>query len=331
MKNNTQMRNEHNAVRERVGYHDFTHQMLEVTGADADAFMDKMFVNDISGAAVGRGKYTSMLDENGKIIDDVIIFHIDDNLYWISTLYIEEMTDWFGQHEEGFEVSYQDITDVTTMYAVQGPDSLAVLNNILSNPIDDLKFARIIDNQIDEIPVKVARFGFTGELGFELYFAPEQAETIEAKLEEAGAEFDIQKIETDVFLTSLPTEMGLKIMRDYQNLDPYEAGLGWSVDWDSDFVGKEAITSSKENGPKRSLIGFTVEDDEAEVDLEADITKDGEVVGHVTNYTYGYTVGKNIGFAVIDNAKAEIGDTVRIGDVEATLTSDKFVESKSAN
>ncbi len=330
MKNNTQMRNEHNAVRERVGYHDFTHQMLEVTGADADAFMDKMFVNDISGAAVGRGKYTSMLDENGKIIDDVIIFHIDDNLYWISTLYIEEMTDWFGQHEEGFEVSYQDITDVTTMYAVQGPDSLAVLNNILSNPIDDLKFARIIDNQIDEIPVKVARFGFTGELGFELYFAPEQAETIEAKLEEAGAEFDIQKIETDVFLTSLPTEMGLKIMRDYQNLDPYEAGLGWSVDWDSDFVGKEAITSSKENGPKRSLIGFTVEDDEAEVDLEADITKDGEVVGHVTNYTYGYTVGKNIGFAVIDNAKAEIGDTVRIGDVEATLTSDKFVESKSA-
>lgn len=325
-KDDAQLRKEHTAVRERVGYHDFTHQLLEVTGADADRFMDRLFVNDISGAAIGQGKYTSMLDENGKIIDDVIIFHMADNHYWISTLYIEEMQTWFDKYKADMTVDYKDITSVTTMYAVQGPDSLAVLNKLLSDPIDDLKFTRIIDNQLGDIPVKVARFGFTGELGFELYFAPEHAETVEAKLEEAGAEFDIQKIETDVFLTSLPTEKGLKIMRDYEGLDPIEAGLGWSIDWDSDFVGKDAVLPSKEDGPKQSLVGFTVDDDTATIELEADITKNGEVVGRVTNYTYGFTIGKNIGFAVIDNAKAAIGDSVKIGDVDATITKDVFVE-----
>jgi aminomethyltransferase len=325
-KDDTALRNEHNAVRERVGYHDFTHQLMEVTGPDADRFMDKMFVNDISGAKIGQGKYTSMLNEDGEIIDDVIIFHIDEQLYWISTLDIQFMLDWFGKYDEGFDVNFEDITDVTTMYAVQGPDSLAVLNKILAENIDDLKFTRIIDNKIDDLDVKVARFGFTGELGFELYFTPENKEFVEEKLEDAGAEFDIKEIETDVFLTSLPTEKGLKIMRDYEGLDPVEAGLSWSIDWDSDFIGKEAIQSSKEDGPRRSLIGFIVDDDAAEVELESDITKDGDVVGRVTNYTYGYTAGQNIGFAVIENDKVKIGDKVMIGDVEATLTSDKFVE-----
>src|SRR5690625_7200053 len=76
MKDNAEMRKEHNAVREKVGYHDFTHELLEARGADVGAFMDKMFVNDISGADVGQGVYTTMLNEEGKIIDDLIIFRV---------------------------------------------------------------------------------------------------------------------------------------------------------------------------------------------------------------------------------------------------------------
>src|SRR5690554_14411 len=110
MRNNEQMRREHNAVRERVGYHDFTHKLMEVTGADSGPFMDKLFVNNISGAAVGQGKYTSMLNEDGKIIDDVIIFRMEDNKYWISTLYIDELFEWFGKYEEGYDVHFKDIT-----------------------------------------------------------------------------------------------------------------------------------------------------------------------------------------------------------------------------
>lgn len=324
-KNDTQLINEHNAMRERIGYHDFTHKMVKAKGPDADAFMDKIFVNDISGAEVIQGKYTTMLNEKGHIIDDVIIFHMEEDIYWISTLYIDEMLSWFGSHSKGFDVEFSDITDVTTMYAVQGPKSREVLNKILSDDINDLKFARMIENKIDNIPVKVARFGFTGELGFELYFAPEHIDFVESKLNEAGKPFDIKKIKTDVVLSSLPSEKGLKLMRDFEGINPVEAGLGWTIDWDSDFIGKEAILEFKEKEPNRSLIGFTVEDDNAEVEFEFDIKKNDEVVGKVTNYTYGFTAEKNIGFALIDNTKAKKGDKVTIGDVEATLTSDVFI------
>lgn len=324
-KDNEQKRMEHQAVREDVGYHDFTHELLEATGEDVAAFMDKMFVNNLSGADVGKGVYTTMLNEEGKIIDDLIIFRIEENKYWLSTLYIEQMQSWFDQHKEGFDVAYKDITKETTMYAVQGPKSRDLLNTFLDEDINDLAFTRITDRKIDDVPVKVARFGFTGELGYELYFAPEHVDLIEAKLKAGKDEFGAMELTTDVFLSSLPTEKGLKLMRDYEGLDPYEAGLGWSVDWDSDFIGKEAIRESKENGPKQSLVGFTVEDADAAVELESNITKDGEVVGKVTNYTYGFTVEKNIGFALIDNAKAAIGDDVMIGEVSAKLTADVFV------
>lgn len=325
MSNEKLRKEEHKAFRERVAYHDFTHQMLKAEGPDAGAFMDKMFVNDISGKDIGQGVYTSMLNEDGEMIDDLIIFRMKEDMYWLSTLYIDQMMEVFNKYSDDYDLKFTDIRDTTVMYAVQGPDSMKTLNKILDKPIDDLKFTRIMSNKIDDVDVEVANFGFTGETGYELYFHPDHKDLIEQKLEEAGKEFDIAHIETDVFLSSIPTEYGLKIMRDFEGLDPYEANLGWTVDWDSDFIGKEAIRDSKENGPKRRLLGFTVEEEDAEVNLKADILKDGEKVGHVTNYTYGYTVGKNIGFALVEKDKAEKGDHVTIEGVEAELSSDVFL------
>ncbi|MDN6196165.1 MAG: aminomethyltransferase family protein, partial [Atopostipes suicloacalis] len=321
MSNEKLRREEHEAFRERVAYHDFTHQMLKAEGPDAGVFMDKMFVNDISGKDVGQGVYTSMLNEEGEMIDDLIIFRMEENMYWLSTLYIDQMMEVFNKYSKDYEVNFTDIRDTTVMYAVQGPDSTKTLNKILDQSIDDLKFTRIMSNKIDNVDLKVANFGFTGETGYELYFHPDHIDFIEKKLEEAGKEFDIAHIETDVYLSSIPTEYGLKIMRDFEGLDPYEANLGWTVDWDSNFIGKEAIRDSKENGPKRTLLGFKVANDDAEVELESDILKGGEKVGHVTNYTYGYTVGKNIGFALVDKDKAKKGDKVRIDGVDGELTS----------
>lgn len=325
MSNEKLRREEHNAFRERVAYHDFTHQMLKAEGPDAGAFMDKMFVNNISGKDVGQGVYTSMLNEDGEMIDDLIVFRMEENMYWLSTLYIDQMLEVFNKYSDGYDVEFTDIRDSTVMYAVQGPDSTKTLNKILDEPVDELKFFHIRPAKIDDINIHVANAGFTGETGYELYFHPDHTETIEKKIEEAGAEFDIAHIETDVYLSSIPTEYGLKIMRDFEGLDPFEANLGWTVDWDSDFVGKEAIRDSKENGPERNLLGFIVEDDDAVVELKADILKDGEKVGHVTNYTYGYTVGNNIGFALIENDKVEKGDKVIIDGVDAELTSDVFL------
>lgn len=325
MANEELRRKEHEAFREKVVYHDFTHQMLKAEGPDAGKFLDKMFVNDISGKAVGQGVYTSELNEDGEMIDDLIVFRMEEDMYWLSTLYIDQMQEEFAKYSDGYDVEFTDIKDITTMYAVQGPDSTKTVNKILDKPVDDLKFFRIRPGKIDDVDVYIVNAGFTGETGYELYFHPDHIDFIEKKLEEAGEEFGIVHVETDVFLSSIPTEYGLKIMRDFEGLDPYEANLGWTVDWDSDFVGKEAIRDSKENGPKRSLLGFTVEDKDAEVAEKADVLKDGEKVGHVTNYTYGYTVEKNIGFALIDNEKAKKGDKVTIDGVDAELTSDVFL------
>lgn len=325
MANEELRRKEHQAFREKVVYHDFTHQMLKGEGPDIAEFLDKMLVNDIKGMDVGQGVYTSQLNEDGEMIDDLIIFRMEENMYWLSTLYIDQMQAEFAKYSKGYDVKFTDIKDITTMYAVQGPDSLKTVNKILDKPVDDLKFFRIRPAKIGDIDIFVANAGFTGETGYELYFHPDHIPEVEQKLEEAGKEFGILKIETDVFLSSIPTEKGLKIMRDFEGLDPYEANLGWTVAWDSDFIGKEAIRDSKENGPKRSLVGFTVADDDAKISEKADVLKDGTKVGHITNYTYGYTVGKNIGFALIDNDKAKKGDKVTIDGVEAELTSDVFL------
>lgn len=329
-KNDVQLRSEHEAIRERVGFYDFTHETVEVSGPDAGSFLDKIFVNNISGARVGQGKYTSMLNEKGHIIDDIIIFRLESDLYWLVTLYSKQMISWLESHSKGFDVEIKDIKDVIVMYAIQGPKSLAVLNNILAEKIDDLKFNRIIENKINDVPVKVARCGFTGELGYELHFAPEHIEFVKEKLYEGGEPFNIIELKTDVTLTSLPTEKGLKIMRDLEKINPIEAGLGWTIDWSKDFIGKKSILESKDNGPRVSLVGFTVDDDDAEVELESEIKKNGELIGKVTNYTYGYTVEKHIGFALIDNAVARIGDMVEVGDkgVKALLTGSKFFDPK---
>lgn len=329
-KNDALLRSEHEAVRERVGFYDFTHETLEVRGPDAGSLLDKIFVNNISGTHIGLGKYTTMLNEKGHIIDDIIVFRLESDVYWLVTLYSKQMLSQLSSYSDGLDVEIIDIKDVTVMYAVQGPKSLEVLNKILTKNIDDLKFNGIVSNKINDVPVKVARCGFTGEIGYELHFAPEHIDFVKSKLYESGEPFNIIELKTDVTLTSLPTEKGLKIMRDLEKLNPVEAGLGWTVDWSKDFVGKEAALESKENGPRVSLVGFTVADNDAEVELESEIKKNGELVGKVTNYTYGYTVEKNIGYALIDNAVTKLGDKVEIGDegVEALLTSDKFFDPK---
>lgn len=328
-KNNIDVRTEHETIRNKVGYYDFTHKLLEVKGADAKAFLDKMFIAGISKANVGVAKYTTMLNEDGIIIDDVIVFHIEEELYWVSTLYIDELIAWFDAHREGETVEYKEITGITTMYAVQGPYSKAVLNAFLKKPVDTLKYFNIEDNAIGDVAVKVARSGYTGELGYEIYCHPDNAKLVEEKLEETGKKYGIMQIKTDVIITSLPREKGFVLMSDLAGTNPLEDGFGWTIDWNKEFIGKEALLKVKETGAKRALLGFTVDDDAAEVEVGAAVTVNGVEAGKVTMFTYGYTVEKNIGFALLDVDKAKVGDKAKIGDVAAVITERIFYDPEN--
>lgn len=328
-KNNVEVRAEHEAIRNSVGYYDFTHKLLEVKGPDAKNFLDKMFIAGIGKAKVGVAKYTTMLNEDGIIIDDVIVFHIEEELYWVSTLYIDELIAWFDAHRCCENVEYKEITGITTMYAVQGPNSKAVLNAFLTDPVDNIKYFHIVDDFIGNTPVKIARSGYTGELGYEIYCHPDDAKLVESKLEECGKEFNIKQISTDVIITSLPREKSFVLMSDLAGTNPLEDGFDWTIDWNKEFVGKAALLKVKEEGAKRALLGFTVDDDAAEVAVGAEVKVNGQVAGKVTMFTYGYTVEKNIGFALLDVDKAKVGDKADIDGVEAAITERMFYDPEN--
>lgn len=329
-KSDVTARTEHEAVRKSVGYYDFTHKLLEVKGPDAKSFLDYIYNGAIGKAEVGGAKYSTMLNEDGIIIDDVIVFRIAEDTYWVSTLYIDELIAWLDEQKKDRDVEYSEITAVTTMYAVQGPKSKDVLNVFLAKPIDDLKYFWIEDNAIGDVPVKVARSGYTGELGYEVYCKPEDAKLMEEKLEEAGKEFNIRQITTtEVIIGSLPREKGFVLMSDVAGTNPLEAGFGWAIDWSKDFIGKEALLKVKEEGPKRALLGFTVEDDEAVIEPGAEVLVDGKVAGKVTVFTYGYTVEKNIGFVLVDVDKAKVGDKAEISGAEARITERMFYDPEN--
>lgn len=319
------LRAQHNAVRTTAGWYDFTHRIVEMTGKDATAFLNRMYVANLEKQYVGKAKYTIMLDEDGLICDDVIIFRLEEKKYWISTLYTKDMLKRFGCYDADYDVAYEVVTEQWRMYSVQGPKALEIVNGVLGDSADDLKFFNIRDTAMGGIPMKVARSGFTGEkLGYELYVPTENYEALEAKLTEEGAKAGAMRVtEIDVMAMTLAAEAGYYLMLDLRRCTPYEVGFENTIDWNKDFVGKKALKKVKDKEPARKLVAIEVPDYDAVIyggPHGADVKKDNKIIGRVTKFTYGYTVEKNIGYALIDNGSAEIGDTVICNGYDVIIT-----------
>ena len=317
-KNDFTLRKDHETIRNNVGFYVFTHQILEVNGKDATKFLDYIFLNTIHNTKLDGAKYTTMLNEDGIIIDDVIVFRLEENLYWVSTLYIIEMIQWFDKHKADYDIEYRNVTKDVAMWAVQGPDSRNVLNKILEYKLDDMKFFDFKKNKLDNIDIKVSRSGFTGELGYELYFEPRYGDIVRKELFEKGAEFNIEEIKSDVILTSIPGEKGYILMSDLQGLNPFEAGFAWSVHLDKDFIGKEALEKITVEDAKQRLLGYTTEE-EVDINPGALVKVNGKEVGKVTKATYGYTIEKYFGYIVLDKEYANIGENIDIVDGDKVI------------
>lgn len=311
----TAARTQHQAVRENAGWYRWTHDLVEVKGAGAAGFLDHLFVGAISQAAIGRSKYTTMLNEDGKIIDDTIVTHMDENHYWVSTLYAPQLIKWMDAHKSSEDVTYEDITTTIDMYAVQGPNSLKVMNAMLETPIDEMKRFQMEDNEIDGVAVKIHRSGFTGELGYEIYCATNDTKAVEAAIREACAKFDAPELTIlEVYVRSLPVEKGFALRQDMYGLTPFECGLSWSVNLDKDFIGREALVKAREEGPKYKLVGLEYLAESYEDIAQREIVYSyGVPCGFVRAAIYGYTVDKNIGFAIVDAKHAEIGTQLTVG------------------
>lgn len=326
-------RKEHMAVRENVGWYLWTHQLVEVQGADATEFLDLLFTKPISSIKIGKERYTTMLNENAEIIDDVVVFRLEENHYWVSTLFATDLIRWMEAHKENRAVEYSNITSQYHMYAVQGPNALNMVNNIVDTPVDDLKFFSFANNSIGEMPVMINRAGFTGEkCGYEIYVSAEKADEMETILKAAGEKLGAEEVtEFQVMAWTLPTEAGFYYMRDLRHTNPLEVGLDKGIDWDKKFIGYEALNKIKEEGPSREMVGFTVEETDIYIQSrhyggpgEA-VYVEGEEVGRVYKLVYGYVKDTNIGYIMAKKDALKVGDHIMIHGYEAVITEKNFL------
>jgi len=300
---------EHHVVRKGAGLFDVTHMgEFEVRGREALAFTSYVTSNDPTALAVGQVQYSNFLHETGGIVDDCLVHRMADRV-WIVVNASNCAKDWahINRYKGKFDVALHDRSDLTSLLALQGPKAQEVLQPLAPGVnLDAIGFYRFTVGAVAGVRCLIARTGYTGEDGFELYHDPSDAEQLWHAL------IDPASIVKPVGLgarDSLRLEMAYPL---YGNdiddeTTPFEAGTGWTVKMDKpDFVGKEALAAQLAKGLTRKLVGFKL--------LERGFPRhgypvfvDGERFGEVRSGTVSPSVGEGIGTAYLPRAVAKPG------------------------
>lgn len=326
-------RSEHMAVRQSVGWYFWTHQLLEITGTDAAKFLDYIYPNNIATLKVGKDRYTTMLNDDGEIVDDVIVMRLEENKFWISTLFLRQTFTWLESHKVGYDVQFNNVTDEWNMFAVQGPKSKNMVASLTAMPIDELKYFSFMKNMIKDKEVFVNRGGFTGEKwGFEIYCHSADTEVVESVLRSTAQEYGGRQVtDFQIMAWTLPTESGFYYMRDLAHTNPFEVGLETNINWDKSFIGKDALLKVKEIGPEREMVGFEVP--EADVYIRSrhlggpgePVFIDGEEIGWVVKFVYSYVKDVNNGYILAQKGVLKMGDKLKIHGYDAIITDKKWM------
>jgi aminomethyltransferase len=297
-------------VRERVGFVDYSFQfMFAITGRDAFGFLQKIMVNNLRKIFPGKAIYSTILDETGKVIDDIVLFWVEENLFILNGLKKQLVYEWLKKNALGSDVYITEMGN--GILAFQGPKSRDALQKAVN--IKDLSYYSLMQDKIDDIPVLIARAGFTGELGYELYVYPEYAHGLWDILMELGKDYDVGPYGM-VAGRVLALEKGYLLGSDfYEGSTPLEVGLGWTVAFDKeDFIGKEALLRRRSEGLKTKLMGFEVSEPKVTASIGDNLVKEGRVVGRVTRAGYGYTIGKSIGRGWVEITYAKEGEELEV-------------------
>lgn len=325
----TSCHEQHEAIRSAAGWYYFTHHLVEVTGPDAAKLLDRVYVSNIGKLAPTRGRYTMMLTEEGIPQDDCVVFCLEENKYWVSTLHCPRTLKELENHKDGLDVSFRKITKEVDMYAVQGPKAADIVKSLVAEDVSGLKRFQIVDNRIGDVAVKMAKAGYTGENGYEIYCEVKDGAAIEAALEKAAPAFGGKKIdEFDVMAYTLATEAGVYLITDLDEATPFETGIDWTIDWSKeDFLGKAAAEKAKDLPKAQELVGITVDKEFTKVHggpYGGCVSKNGKEIGRVTKFTYGFTAGKWVGFALVKAGSVQPGDHVTVDwDVDAVVTAER--------
>ena len=305
---------EHQCVRNAVGVFDITHMgEYHVAGPGAGEFIHHMVTNDVLGMDVGQAIYTAMCRPDGGIVDDLLVYRLPER--WM--LVVNGATnakDWAwlkGQVPPGVE--FRDISLETALLAVQGPKAELVLRGHVPDAALGLGFYRLMEGPAFGAPAVISRTGYTGEDGFELYFAPRYAAQVWEGLMAAGRPHGLEPVGLAARDT-LRLEMGYMLYGNDidETTTPLEAGIGWTVKFKKDaFQGREALLRKKQEGLPRKLVGFEL-DGRRVARHGMTIEAGGRPVGAVTSGTFSPSLGRPIGMGYVESALDRPGGTLQV-------------------
>lgn len=321
---------EHQAVRSHCGVFDVSHMgEVNISGPAAEAYVNYIFSNDISGAPVGQVFYGMMLNDAGGVVDDLLVYkRADDSfLLVINASNICKDVAWIEEKAEGFDIEIDNLSDEIAEIAVQGPESETVMSEVLGINVADLKFYTFREELLDGCHILVSRTGYTGEDGFEIYGPADAIGSYWDALIDSGKCMPCGLGCRD----TLRFEVGLPLYGNEltDDITPLEAGLSMFVKTDKpSFIGRDAIVARKAAGAARKSVGLRMLSRAIPRHGYEVFTPEGEPVGVVTTGYRGISVDESIATALIDSASAAT-DTQLLVKIRnkmwpAVVTSRKF-------
>src|SRR5579864_4099672 len=314
---------EHHAVRQRVGLFDVSHMgEIEVRGPEALRLVESVTTNAAGKLKIGQAQYSALLYEHGGFVDDILVHKVADDYYFLCVKASNQDKDY--QHIAAHNTFAATVENAGSRYAqlaVQGPRALDTLQKLTPVPLAPIRYYHFVDGPIDGMTsgaaARIARTGYTGEDGFEVYLPPSDASRLWDDLLTAGAAFGIKPCGLGARNTlRLEAAMALYDHEIHASITPWEANLGWIVDMDKGgFVGRDALArqlvTKSDRGVTRKLVGFEMAGRGVGRD-GYEVCMDGVGAGWVTSGGPSPTLGKNIGLCYLPCTHAEAGRPIQI-------------------
>lgn len=304
---------EHLAVRNNVGLFDLSHMgEFEVSGGDALAFLQEMTTNNVAVLSPGQIQYSCMTYPDGGIVDDLLIYRLEDRYFLVvNASNAKKDFDWLSSHVQG-DMELVDRSPELGLLAIQGPKARQVTAELTDYDLESMGYYTAATAVIAGERLLFSRTGYTGEDGFELYIPNSVCEKVWLAVVQAGQKYDMQLVGLGA-RDSLRLEMKMAL---YGNdidhtTSPIEAGLGWIVDLDKEFIGKEVVARQKAARPNRRLVCLELEG-RAFPRHGYDICEGDEVIGNVTSGTFSPSLQKPIAMGYVARPKAKIGSSVEV-------------------
>lgn len=323
---------EHHAVRDSAGLFDISHMgEIFVTGSGVENFLDYALVGKASEIAIGKAKYSLICNEQAGIIDDLIVYRLQESQYLVVANAANRLAVFseLQSRADGFEVLVQDKSDDYVLLALQGPRSVEILSKLTAADLSTLRYYAISEHEVAGVSCLLARTGYTGEDGFEIYIPVSKAETVFDALIESGKECEMVMAGL-ACRDTLRLEAGMPLYGHELtiNTNPYQVGSARVVrlDKEIDFIAKNALLHQSQSPQQRILVGLRGSGKRAaRAGYQIFAAGSTRPVGAITSGALSPTLGYPIAMAMVESSCSKVGEVLEV-DVRGTMAEFEVVQ-----